>query len=77
MKDFKDFLNFISYDFITVTTSIEVKEEIVEATEEEKTEALEKAEVVATEEIIQSTQESDVVDRNEALDRIKIALNNL
>ena len=75
IKDFKDFLNFISYDFITVTTSIEEKEEIVEATEEEKTEALEKAEVVATEEIIQSTQESDVVDRNEALDRIEEEMN--
>ena len=71
IKDFKDYLNFISYDFITVSTSIEEKEEVVEATEEEKTEALEKAEVVAEEEIIQGTQESDVVDRNDALDRIE------
>ena len=66
INDFKDFLSFISYDFIEVTENVlPVKEVGVEADEETKKEAAETASTQAEEDIEESKYEPDITDRND------------
>ena len=69
IKSFREFLDFISYDFIVIKES--VKPAVVEASEEEKEEAIEKASTQAEEDIIEHASEIDVTDRNDIAAQIE------
>ena len=71
IKDFKDFLDFLSYDFITINEELVVEEVVELATEEEKEEAIATAEEKAVEDIIQSALERDATDRNDVMAQIE------
>ena len=72
IKDFKDFLSFISYDFIEVTENVlPPKEKMEFFSEEVKAEVNEKAEAVAAEDIEESKYEPDVLDRNDVTELIE------
>ena len=66
VKDYKDFLSFISYDFIEISENVlPPKEEVVEYDEETKAEANEIATAQAEEDIEESKYEPDITDRND------------
>ena len=65
IKDFQDFLDFISYDFIEMSSVLLEEEVIEEASQEEKEEAIEKASEKAEQTIEESANEADVLDRND------------
>ena len=66
IKDFKDFLSFISYDFIEITENIlPPKEKMEYFSEEIKAEINEKVEAIAEEAIEENKYEQDVLDRND------------
>ena len=69
IKDFKDFLDFICYDFIQITTSTEI--EVEEASEEEKQEAIEKTTEAVEEAIAESAKAEELLDRNDVLQQIE------
>ena len=71
INDFRDFLNFIGYDFIRIQENVKQVEEEFEVDEEAQSEALEKATVKADEDIITTSGESDPVDRNDVLAQIE------
>ena len=72
IKDFKDFLSFISYDFIEITENVlPPKEKMEFFSEEVKAEVNEKAEAVAAEDIEESKYEPDVLDRNDVTELIE------
>ena len=72
IKDFKDFLSFISYDFIEISENVlPPKEEVVEVDEETKQEAIEVATSQALEDIEESKNEPDIVDRNDISELIE------
>ena len=63
IASFREFLDFISYDFIKVNEF--TKPAYEEATVEEKEEAIEKASSTAEVDIIEQAKEADVTDRND------------
>ena len=66
IKDFKDFLSFISYDVIEISENVlPPQEEVVEYDEEEKQEANQIASALAEEDIETSKYEEDITDRND------------
>ena len=65
INEFRQFLDFISYDFISISES--VKPVVEEATKEEKEEAIEKASIQAEEDIVENANEADIVDRNDVI----------
>lgn len=66
ISDFKDFLSFISYDFIDIVENLLPPKELgVEADEETKKEAAETASSQAIEDIEESKNEPDIVDRSD------------
>ncbi len=66
INDFKDFLSFLSYDFITITEVVLPKKDIgVEADEDTKKEAVETASETAIEDIILNKDEPEILDRND------------
>ena len=66
IKDFKDFLSFISYDFIEISENVlPPQEEIIEYDEEEKLEANQIASAQAEEDIETSKYEDEITDRND------------
>ena len=66
IKDFKDFLSFISYDFVEVTENVLPEKEVgVEADEETKKEAAETASTQAIEDIEESKNEPEITDRSD------------
>ena len=66
IKDFKDFLSFISYDFIEITENVLPQKEVgVEADEKTKMEAAETADTQAEEDIEIGKSEPDILDRND------------
>ncbi len=65
INEFRQFLDFISYDFISISES--VKPVVEEATKEEKEEAIEKASIQAAEDIVENANEADIVDRNDVI----------
>lgn len=65
INEFRQFLDFISYDFISISES--VKPVVEEATQEEKEEAIEKASIQAEEDIVENANEADIVDRNDVI----------
>ena len=69
IKDFKDFLKFLSYDFIVINE--ETKEELPEVSLEEKEESIEKASVQAEEDLANSENDKDLLDRNDVLAAIE------
>ena len=69
IKDFKDFLDFLSYDFITLKETVEILEE--EASAEEKQEAIANAADQAEEDIANSANEKDILDRNDIAAQIE------
>ena len=72
IKDFKDFLSFISYDFIEITENVlPPKEKMEFFSEEVKAEINEKVEAIATEDIEESKYEPDVLDRNDVTELIE------
>ena len=72
IKDFKDFLSFISYDFIEISENVlPPQEKMVEVDEETKQEVIEVATEQAIEDIEESKNEPDIVDRNDISDLIE------
>ena len=71
IKDFRDFLDFLSYDFINIQEEVKIEEIIEEASQEEKEVALASASEKAEEDIIQSATERDIVDRNDVMAQIE------
>ena len=71
IKDFKDFLDFLSYDFIFVHEELFVEEPVIEASEEEKQNAILNASETAKEDIEVGATEKDVTDRNDVLAQIE------
>ena len=66
INDFKDFLAFISYDFVDISENVLPQKEVgVEADEETKKEAVETASSQAEEDIEESKYEPDITDRND------------
>ncbi len=66
INDFKDFLSFISYDFIEVLENVLPPKEVgVEADDETKKEAAETASSQAIEDIEEGKNEPDILDRND------------
>ena len=66
INDFKDFLSFISYDFIEINENVLPKKEVgVEADEETRKEAAETASSQAIEDIEEGKLEPDIVDRSD------------
>ena len=71
IRDFRDFLDFLSYDFINIKEELKVEEVVEEASDEEKEEAIASASEKAEEDIIQSATERDVLDRNDVMAQIE------
>ena len=66
VKDFKDFLSFLSYDFIDITENVlPPQEEVVEYADEVKAEAAEIAAQQAEQDIEEDKNEADILDRND------------
>ena len=66
IKEFKEFLSFISYDFIEISENVLPPQEVMEVFDEEtKQEANEKAQAQAEEDIEEAKNERDILDRND------------
>ena len=66
VNDFKDFLNFISYDFIDFEENVLPEKEVgVIADEKTRKETVETASEQASEDIKQASEEPDILDRND------------
>ena len=66
INDFKDFLGFISYDFIDINENVlPLKEVGVIADEETRKETVETASEQASEDIKQASEEPEILDRND------------
>lgn len=71
LKEFKAFLSWLSYDFVTFASVIEEEEEIIEVPEEIKIETVEKAAAIAENDIEENKDEVDPTDRNDIIKQIE------
>ena len=70
IKDFKDFLSFLNYEFV-FTESVQKEEEIIQIDKVELNKIVEEAKEEAEQIIEETAEEEEINDRNEILDKIE------
>ena len=66
ISDFREFLNFINYEFVVIETIKPIDEEHVEVSQKQMKKIIKNAEIEAVETMIDISEKPEIVDRNDA-----------